>query len=91
MNEEAQQRVFEPFVQADASTTRQYGGTGLGLTISRNYIEVMGGDITIQSAVGEGTKIVLSIPMEIGPSSHQPKADRPSLHCKNIRRKHCHL
>ena len=75
MNEETQQRVFEPFVQADASTTRQYGGTGLGLTISRNYIEVMGGDIKIQSAIGKGTKIVLSIPMEIGPSSDQSKTD----------------
>ena len=75
MNKEAQQRVFEPFVQADASTTREYGGTGLGLTISRSYIEVMGGEIAIHSAVGEGTKIVLSIPMEIGSSSHQPKAD----------------
>ena len=72
MNKDTQQRVFEPFVQADASTTREYGGTGLGLAISRNYIEVMGGDITIQSAVDEGTKIVLFIPMEMDLSEKQP-------------------
>ena len=65
MDEETQKRVFEPFTQADTSTTREYGGTGLGLTISRHYIEVMGGDIAIQSAPGEGTKITVSIPMEI--------------------------
>ena len=65
MDEETQKRVFEPFTQADTSTTREYGGTGLGLTISRHYIEVMGGDIAIQSAPGEGTKITVSIPLEI--------------------------
>jgi len=64
MDAETQKRVFEPFTQADTSTTREYGGTGLGLTISRHYIDLMGGDIAIQSAVGEGTKITLSIPME---------------------------
>jgi|GEM_PF-383733 len=64
MDPETQTRVFEPFTQADASTTREYGGTGLGLTISRHYIDLMGGDIAIRSAVGDGTKITLSIPME---------------------------
>jgi signal transduction histidine kinase/CheY-like chemotaxis protein/HPt (histidine-containing phosphotransfer) domain-containing protein len=68
MNTETQRRVFEPFTQADTSTTREYGGTGLGLTISRHYIDLMGGDIAIHSAVGEGTKITLSIPMEIDSS-----------------------
>ncbi len=69
MDLETQKRVFEPFTQADTSTTREYGGTGLGLTISRHYIDLMGGDIAIHSAVGEGTKITLSIPMEIDRSS----------------------
>ncbi len=72
MDEETQKRVFEPFTQADTSTTREYGGTGLGLTISRHYIDLMGGDIAIQSAVGEGTKITLSIPMEFDPSTDSP-------------------
>ncbi len=72
MDRETQKRVFEPFTQADASTTREYGGTGLGLTISRHYIDLMGGDIAIQSAIGKGTKITLSIPMEFDPSIDFP-------------------
>jgi signal transduction histidine kinase/ligand-binding sensor domain-containing protein/CheY-like chemotaxis protein/HPt (histidine-containing phosphotransfer) domain-containing protein len=72
MDAETQKRVFEPFTQADTSTTREYGGTGLGLTISRHYIDLMGGDIAIQSAVGEGTKIALSIPMEFDSSIDAP-------------------
>lgn len=69
MDETTQARVFDPFTQADASTTREYGGTGLGLTISQNYIELMGGDIVVQSAKGKGTKITLSIPMPIAANS----------------------
>ena len=63
MDEETQKKVFEPFTQADASTTREYGGTGLGLTISRNFIDLMGGDIFVQSKPGSGTSITVSIPM----------------------------
>ncbi|NQX87768.1 MAG: response regulator [Halioglobus sp.] len=65
MDAETQHRVFEPFTQADSSTTREYGGTGLGLSISRHYIDVMGGDIAIQSVVGAGTKITVSLPLAI--------------------------
>lgn len=72
MDEETQKRVFEPFTQADTSTTREYGGTGLGLSISRQYIDIMGGDIAIYSALGEGTKITLSIPMEYDPQEEPP-------------------
>lgn len=72
MDEETQKRVFEPFTQADTSTTRQYGGTGLGLSISRQYVDIMGGDIAIYSALGEGTKITISLPMEFDPDSEHP-------------------
>ena len=47
--------IFEPFIQADSSTTRKYGGTGLGLTISRDIVELMGGVLTVDSTPGEGS------------------------------------
>ncbi|MEP1472012.1 MAG: two-component regulator propeller domain-containing protein [Halieaceae bacterium] len=64
MDEETQRKVFEPFTQADASTTREYGGTGLGLTISRNFIDLMGGDIFVHSKPGTGTTITISLPFK---------------------------
>ena len=56
--------VFEPFVQAEASTTRRFGGTGLGLTISRGFARAMGGDITIRSVYGQGTTFSVWLPLQ---------------------------
>lgn len=55
--------IFEPFTQAEAVTTRQYGGTGLGLTISQHLIEMMGGFIDIVSEPGSGTTVLFTIPL----------------------------
>jgi signal transduction histidine kinase/ligand-binding sensor domain-containing protein/CheY-like chemotaxis protein/HPt (histidine-containing phosphotransfer) domain-containing protein len=72
MDTQTQQRVFNPFIQADPSTTRKYGGTGLGLSISRHYIEMMGGEINVQSALNQGTKLTVSIPLEVASEDGSP-------------------
>ncbi|NEP42853.1 MAG: PAS domain S-box protein, partial [Okeania sp. SIO2H7] len=62
MSEEQLTKVFEPFTQADVGTTRQYGGTGLGLTISKKFCQMMGGDITALSELGKGSSFRISLP-----------------------------
>ncbi len=59
-------RLFQAFSQGDATTTRRFGGTGLGLRISRSYAELLGGDLTAQSRIGEGSVFTLSIPIRSG-------------------------
>jgi signal transduction histidine kinase/CheY-like chemotaxis protein len=61
---EQKARIFEAFSQADTSITRKYGGTGLGLTISSNFIELMGGQLDLHSEPGEGTTFFFSIDFE---------------------------
>jgi CheY-like chemotaxis protein/two-component sensor histidine kinase len=67
MTEEQLGRLFQEFSQADASTTRQFGGSGLGLVISRRLCRLMGGDITALSTPGEGSTFTVRLPAEAAP------------------------
>ena len=62
MSTETMARLFSPFMQADASTTRQFGGTGLGLTISRHLVELMRGDIRVESQTNQGSHFIVRLP-----------------------------
>ena len=56
--------VFKLYTQADSSTTKEYGGTGLGLTISKQYCEMMGGSIEVSSVYGKGSTFVVKVPLQ---------------------------
>jgi len=65
MTAEQMKRIFQPFTQLNASVARDYGGSGLGLTISRGLCELMGGEISVESTVGEGTIFTVRIPAAV--------------------------
>lgn len=59
------QKLFQAFTQVDSSPTRRYGGSGLGLAITKQFCQIMGGDITVQSQFGQGTTFIMRLPAEI--------------------------
>jgi signal transduction histidine kinase/CheY-like chemotaxis protein/HAMP domain-containing protein len=72
MSEAAVGKLFQAFIQADSSTTRRFGGTGLGLTITRSFARMLGGDVTVTSREGEGSTFVLSLPVGEAVASPSP-------------------
>jgi CheY-like chemotaxis protein/anti-sigma regulatory factor (Ser/Thr protein kinase) len=67
--------LFDSFTQADTSTTRKYGGTGLGLAIVRALIELMGGDVSIESEEGKGTTFFIDVTLEVGEETSPSEED----------------
>ena len=64
MAQDVVQRLFQPFEQAEQSTSRRYGGTGLGLFISRQLVQMMGGEIQVESVLGEGSRFTVYLPLK---------------------------
>jgi len=67
MSDEVVKRLFQPFTQADASTSRKYGGTGLGLSISVQLVKLMGGQIVVYSKMFQGSEFTVELPLAVAP------------------------
>jgi diguanylate cyclase (GGDEF)-like protein len=84
ISETQQERIFDSFTQADSSTTRAFGGTGLGLTISRKLVDLMGGELALNSQVGVGSCFFFSIDLEFTEQGQSKQIDLTNLQNQSI-------
>jgi CheY-like chemotaxis protein/anti-sigma regulatory factor (Ser/Thr protein kinase) len=75
MTPEQVSHIFEPFTQADSTTTRRFGGTGLGLAITHKFCEMMGGSVQLESTPGAGSAFTIDLPASIGSVVEQPRGE----------------
>jgi PAS domain S-box-containing protein len=75
---ENQARIFSGFTQAEASTTRRFGGTGLGVAISQRFVSLMGGELTLESALGQGSRFFFSLTLPVAPDACLEVNDLPA-------------
>lgn len=77
------EHIFEPFSQADESVSRMFTGTGLGLTLVKQFIEAMDGTVRVESELGVGSRFILNLPFQV-PTKAKPVVYRPKLGCNRI-------
>ena len=87
ISDETKQKLFQVFMQADASTTRKYEGTGLGLAISKKILELIGGDIEVVSELGKGSTFVITLELEKGQPEAKEQMTKPlkSINLNNLK------